>query len=617
MRFGEPLWLAIAAGVIVLLLFLFRRFRKSRRLALQKFVAGHLLQQLMANVSERKRFIKNGLLVTGFALCLIALARPQLGFRWEETTRKGIDILIAVDTSRSMLAQDVNPNRLTRAKMAVLDLVAKLPGDRVGLIAFAGSAFLQCPLTLDYDAFRQSLEALDTSTIPKGGTDISSAIKEAEKAFSLATPTHKILILITDGEDLEASGVSAARDAAQNGMKIYTVGVGTPTGELIPLSNNHGVEFVKDEGGQIVKSRLDESTLHQIAANSGGLYHPLGQRGEGLDTIYEQGLSTLPKQELSARMNRIYIERFQWPLSFAISILVIEFLVSDRRKIFKPFRFRLPKIFKRKALPGLLFFISFNLWASPQSAEKAYQKGKFSEAETLYKKALEKKPHKPELLFNTATAAYKTGHFSESMDGFQKALNTDQIPLQQEAFYNLGNAQYRIGQQTEKTDPKSTIQSWQNALHSYEGALQLKSDDKDARFNYELVKKNLEKLQKEQPKEQEKEKDQNKDQDKEKDKEKEKKDQKDEQKKEEPKPSPNQDKSKPDQEKEKQQQQQSPKDEQQPKTEQKEEPKPAPGQMTKEDAQNLLDSLKGDEKKMPLVPLQNQLQNQQDPKRDW
>ena len=174
-----------------------------------------------------RRRVKRALVIAGVACLAVALARPLAGFRWEEARRKGLDLMFAVDTSKSMLAQDVKPDRLTRAKMAVEDLLEKLDGDRVGLVAFAGNAFLQCPLTLDYDAFRQSLDALDTKIIPRGGTDIASAIQETEAALEGNGNDERILVLLTDGEDLEGSALDAARAAAKNGLKIFTVGVGS------------------------------------------------------------------------------------------------------------------------------------------------------------------------------------------------------------------------------------------------------------------------------------------------------------------------------------------------------------------------------------------------------
>jgi Ca-activated chloride channel family protein len=203
MKFAQPIWLIVGAVVCAALIWRYRKHDEKQRSEMTRFASNSLIALLTASLSPMRRQLKRVLVIGGTALLAISLARPLVGFHWEETKRKGLDLLIAVDTSKSMLAQDVKPNRLARAKMAVEDLVGKLDGDRVGLIAFAGSAFLQCPLTLDYDAFRQSLESLDTAIIPRGGTDIAAAIHEAEAALENSGSNDRLLVLITDGEDLE------------------------------------------------------------------------------------------------------------------------------------------------------------------------------------------------------------------------------------------------------------------------------------------------------------------------------------------------------------------------------------------------------------------------------
>ena len=224
MKFAQPIWLLAGLMACAVLMWRYRRFDARQRAELTKFASASLIAQLTASVSPARRQLKRALVIAGVACLAVALARPLVGFRWEEARRKGLDLMFAVDTSKSMLAQDVKPDRLTRAKMAVEDLLAKMDGDRVGLVAFAGNAFLQCPLTLDYDAFRQSLDALDTKIIPRGGTDIASAIHETEAALEGNGNNERILVLLTDGEDLEGSALDAARAAARHGLKIFTVG---------------------------------------------------------------------------------------------------------------------------------------------------------------------------------------------------------------------------------------------------------------------------------------------------------------------------------------------------------------------------------------------------------
>jgi Ca-activated chloride channel family protein len=513
MKFAEPFWLIAGLIACGLLWWRFIRFDRQQHVAMRKLISPHLLDQLTRSVSPGRRRLKHALVTVGVALLCIALARPQFGYRWEEAHRKGLDIFFAVDTSKSMLTQDVKPDRLTRAKMAVSDMVDRLNGDDVGLIAFAGEAFVQSPETLDYDAFRESLNALDTSTIPRGGTDIASAIAEAQAAFKNENNHDKILVLLTDGEDLEGNAVTAAQAAAKDGVKIFTVGVGTACGELIPVpTDGGGTEFVKDDSGQFVKSHLDETMLKKIADATGGMYQPLGPRGEGLTTIYNQGLAPFARHDLAARQHRVYLERFQWPLLAAILCFLADFLVGSRKRRVRlvepatsagPVRVRPngPRLAVPAAVAVLLFAVMavpHLAKASPQSAEKAYQKGDYTTAAQEYQADAEKTPTSTELNFNAGSAAYKAGEYDKAADAFKKSLSTDHLNLQQEAYYNLGNTQFRQGQQTMKTDPKKTIPVWQQALQSYEAALQLKPDDADAKYNRDIVKQKLEKLQQQQ-----------------------------------------------------------------------------------------------------------------------
>jgi Ca-activated chloride channel family protein len=504
MKFAEPLWLLAGLAVIAALLVLYRRFDLRQRAALAEFASSHLLNKLISSFSPGRRRIKRVLFTTALAFVFLALARPQFGYHWEEQKQRGIDILFAIDTSKSMLTQDVTPDRLTRAKLAITDFVNKLQGDRVGLIAFAGDAFLQAPLTLDYNAFGESLDAIDTNVIPRGGTDISSAIQEAQVAFGTGTHNHKILVLVTDGEDLEAKGIDSARAAAKDGLTIYTVGVGSAAGGLIPIPGaNGGTDFLKDDSGQFVKSHLDESTLKQIAEATGGLYEPLGQHGEGLQAIYDQALASLPKQELASRTQKVYDERFQWPLSIGLACLLASMLIGTRR------REGTHSARRQRAVPAATVAVMLTLialapeaQASVQSAEQAYQKGDYSVAEKQYEQATEQRPNAAPLEYNLGAAAYKSGQYDTALPAFQKALNTDQVGVQQQAYYDIGNTQYRLGQKTEKSAPQDTIKTWQGAVQSYDAALKLKPDDADATFNRDFVQKKLDELQKQQPQQQ-------------------------------------------------------------------------------------------------------------------
>src|SRR5689334_10431293 len=273
MSFGVPEWLwGLLVVPLLIALFVHAERRGQRRL--QEFVSARLLPQLAATANRPRRVTRFALQLLGLALAVVSLAQPRWGYTFEDVKRKGLDLLIAVDTSRSMLSNDVQPSRLERVKLAVQDLVSELQGDRVGLIAFAGRAFLQAPLTIDYDAVVEAINDLDTKTTPEGGTNISSAIALATQSFGKSATGNRALIIFTDGEELNGDAVKTAKAAAGDaGVRIFTVGVGTPQGSLIPVTGDDGqTAFVKDPAGQVVKSKLDESRLREIAEATGGFY---------------------------------------------------------------------------------------------------------------------------------------------------------------------------------------------------------------------------------------------------------------------------------------------------------------------------------------------------------
>ena len=332
MRFGYPYFTYLGFAILTLVLFHVWSFRKRRNI-LKHFIQKEFLPELTANYDEGKRKFKSFLMVSAVSLLFITLMRPQWGFQWQEVRRKGLDIIIALDTSNSMLAQDVKPNRLERSRLAIKDLVKKLKGDRVGLIAFSGTAFLQCPLTLDYNGFLLSLQDLDVKTIPRGGTSISSAIREAIKSYEGDQQKYKVLIVITDGEDHEGNPLREAERAKKDGMKIFCIGIGTKEGDLIPLRSGGGKQvFLKDSEGNVIKTRLDENTLQEIALMTGGSYVRSTQSEFGLGLIYEERLSKMEKREIESKMKKKHDERFQIPLGIAFLLLMLESVVGDRRR---------------------------------------------------------------------------------------------------------------------------------------------------------------------------------------------------------------------------------------------------------------------------------------------
>jgi len=489
---ASPPWLLAALAVAVVLVLFWRAADRRRRAALERFAAPQLLPDLTAALSPRRRSVRRALLVTSVCLAGFALAGPQYGFTWQETQRRGIDVLIALDTSRSMLAEDVAPNRLERAKLAITDLVEKLGSDRVGLIAFAGSAFLQVPLTLDHGAFLESLQALQPGVIPAPGSDLASALRTAEEALRSEARNVKLLVLFSDGEDLGGGAIAAARQAAEQGIRVFTVGLGSETGELIPLpSSNGGTEFLKGPDGQFVKSRLDAATLRQVAELTGGFYEPLGRRGEGVAAIYDRALAPLPKEELASRMRKVPLDRFQWPLGLALLCLAIEPLVRERRG----------RSGTTAGALAVLLALSAGgdaRAASPQEAQRLYGAGEYEKALAEYRAAAAAAGENPQLDFNLGAAAYKAGEFGDAAGAFARALRSDEPRLQEQGFYNLGNAQFRVGQQSLQANPQQTMQAWQQALDAYESALKVDPADDDASFNRDFVKHALEELQKQQ-----------------------------------------------------------------------------------------------------------------------
>ena len=332
MRFAHPYFLAFALFVLALALFYLWAFRMRKR-AWAKFAQKELLAELLTQVNPGRQKLKAILFIAGVVFCVLALMRPQWGFKWQEVRRKGLDIIIALDTSKSMLAEDIKPSRLARAKLAIGDFTQYLKGDRVGLIAFSGSAFLECPLTIDYGGFLLSLRDLDINTIPKGGTSISSAIREAMRSFPAGEGEDKVLIIITDGEDHEGDPLRMAEEAKKQGIIIYCIGIGTKEGELIFVEQEGGgKEFLKDSQGNAVKSRLNEDLLQKIALASGGSYVRSTSAEFGLDLLYKQRLSKLQKHEFQGRLNKLYAERFQIFLSIGLLLILAQAVTSDKRR---------------------------------------------------------------------------------------------------------------------------------------------------------------------------------------------------------------------------------------------------------------------------------------------
>ena len=538
MKWSEPWWLAAGLLACLVLLLVWRIVDARQRAALSRFISAHLLTELTQSISVVRRRVQRGLFLAAVALLFVALAGPLVGYNWEQISRRGNEIVFAIDTSRSMSTPDIKPNRLARAKLAIDDFVNQLDGDAVGIVAFAGSAFLVCPITLDYGAFHETLNAIDTNTIPRGGTNISSAIREAQTALRRRPASDEILILVTDGEDLEGSALAAAQSAKQeDGMRIFTVGVGTASGDLIPVPPDQGGGFVKDETGGYVKSHLDEAGLKAIAEATGGFYVPLGTQGEGLETIFTKVLGPMAKHDLASRQQKIFIERYQWPLSASLGALLASLLVGTRRRRGARNASRSRDIPDEAGAPstaglgspqvpqgatarvGSLPLLLLTLLilmplgrgrAGALNAQAAYDKGNFAAAEQDYAAEAKRDPSKPALQYNLGTAAYRAGQFPQAAQAFQQSItkapssDPERLADQEDAYYNLGNALYRAGQKTAQTSPQETLKTWNDAVKAYETALQLRSNDADSKFNRDVVKRKIAQLQQDQNKNQDK-----------------------------------------------------------------------------------------------------------------
>jgi Ca-activated chloride channel family protein len=485
MSFGALIWLW-ALAILPLLVFLYARAERRSAIKLREFVSPRLLPQLAGNVDRVRRAIRFTCVLLALALAITGLAKPRWGYTYEDVKRRGLDLLFAVDTSRSMLSNDVAPNRLERVKLAAQDLITELQGDRAGLIAFAGRAFLQAPLTIDYDAAVESINDLDTKTIPEGGTNISEAIALATQTFGKSAMGNRALIIFTDGEELSGDAVNEARKAADAGVKIFTVGVGTAQGSLIPVEGKGEAGFVKDATGQVVKSKLDENRLREIAQTTGGIYLHLESGPQTMRELYTEGLSKLKAAEIDARLSSRPIERYEWPLAGAIVALIVSLFINDRK------RPRVSRVLRPLEAVAALAVIAPSLFAAAPGLE-AYQQKKYDEALRQFQNVLVEHPRNratDKLQFDAGAAAYKLGDYEKALQAFSQALVSPDTQLQSKSHYNLGNTLYQRGE-AEKSDEKK-LNDWTDGLRHYEQTLKLDPQNKEAKENYEFVKKKIE-----------------------------------------------------------------------------------------------------------------------------
>jgi Ca-activated chloride channel family protein len=558
LRFEHPdyLYFLLLMPALAVGFFFLNRWQRKRFAA---FIGLSLLSQLAPEASTAKKFAKQILLLLALASVILAIANPQVGTRLEEVKREGIDMFVVLDVSLSMKAEDIRPSRLEKAKRDVSELLRKLSGDRVGMIVFAGQAFVQFPLTSDYSAADLFLSAIDVDAVPTPGTMVGSGIDLAMESFSKDAPTQKAIVVVSDGENTEGDVQTAIDDAKKAGVRVYCVGMGTPEGGPIPVLDKNGnrVDYKHDQSGNIVLTKLDESALQQIAASTGGSYHRATSGGNEIDDIFKE-LGSLQKVEFGSKQVTGYESRYQYPLVFALLLLIAEFMISERRGKWVD---RLKRLIPGIASAVVLLFLfgsvgsAQTLRSHVKEGNKAYEKEHYDDAEAAYKKALEKNPKSKEAQFNLGNSYYKQQRYDDAIKQYGSAGAAMKTPEEKSmTAYDIGNALYRS-------------EKYQDAMNAYRQALKQNPNDDDARYNLQMARMKLKQQQQ-----------QNKDQ---------KNKNKDQKQNQQNKNQQKQDQQKQDQQKQQQQNQQSKQDQTQAQKK---------NQMPKEEADRILDAMRNNEK---------------------
>lgn len=500
MNWGAPhiLWLLLALPVW---LWAAHRLLRARRRRLAAWVdeknAPFLLPGRNPAAASRRIWLRT----LALACLILALARPQWGFHWEEITRRGLDLLVVLDTSRSMTAADIKPSRLQQAKWGIHDLLRALRGDRVGLVPFAGSSLLQCPLTTDYAAFAMTLDDLYCGIIPRGGTAIAQALRTAIDAFPDDATADRCILLVTDGEDHEGDPLSLLPELKQKNIRVYAIGIGTLEGEMIPGDAATGSAYFKDRKGQIVKTTLHEDILQQLAASTGGAYVRSAAGDTGLERVFRESIDKLKRTEAESRTARINEERFQWPLLLTLLLLLLESLTPDRHPT-PGARGRSPRPLPSPSVPfvSVVALVSFLLSPTPASAQSPrplFTAGLADLAASNYPSAASNFLAAAELaptnnlpaspaLYNAALATAAAGDPDTASTLLaETARATADLAQQARAYYNRGNTLYALSD----ADPASTNAPAliAEALQSYENAIALDPSAPDYKANYELA----------------------------------------------------------------------------------------------------------------------------------
>ncbi len=547
LTFANPDWFW---GLILILPLAVLRFWSHWKTSEQMpgLVSPRLAGRLISGSSRAQRWVVFSLQCLALSSTLVALARPQLGFDETDSETDARNLIIAIDTSRSMLADDLPPNRLTRAKLAAKDIVLSLPDDRVGLIAFAGKAFVQAPLTVDHEAVLESLDQLDTEIIPRGGTNLAAAAALALETFEEAKLEQSALILFSDGESLEgADEIDGVRErAVRQGMTIHSVGVGTPEGSIIPEMDDNGIPipgvFVKDDAGQVVRTRLIPEALQAISANSGFYVHLGGNAS--LTRVVEQIRNGIASTRQDSEKRLRPIERFMWPLSLAALALILSHVLP---LVWPESRARRTSLNALKGSLAAILLLAVTI-AEPIEAKDGLAGGQAAFDQKDYAGALKAfesrlgdrltSHDRSRLQMGIGAAAYRMENFERAAEAFGEALVDGDEELRGQAHYNLGNTLFRRGETalkplTAPSDPdevqslsspgvavETTLRDWEGSIEHFESALSLDPGNEMVVHNLEIVKKRLDELRKqkeeeEKKKEQEEEKKENKDEKKE------------------------------------------------------------------------------------------------------
>ena len=471
MKFGAPeqlFWLLLIP-VLAVLMWNGNRLARER---LRKLLSPELLPRLVDSPIKWMRMIRQGCLLLACAFFVLALARPQWGATQETVAFRGRDVLIGIDTSRSMLATDVSPNRLGRAKLVAEDLIAALPEERIGILAFAGEAEVQAPLTVDHETVIDAIVHLDTNTISRGGTDIAAAIRAAELALAQKSKTLRALVLLTDGEELDEDGVEAARKAAQSGIRIFTIGIGSANGSQVTLPNG---QVLRDRDGEVVTSKLDESRLKSIAESTGGFYVRL--TSTTATQAITQSLVHLGDANLTNRSLTKPIERYQWPLAIGLFFFFAAMITADRLKK--------SSALLRHSTAIILFSFALLSVSRGANALDLYRSGDYESAFDLWQDELKSKPHDPLLNLNAGNAAFRLERYDQAFENYSEAMNSPNSNLRENAYYNAGNALFKAGDNQE--DIERQLMNYYDAKYLYEQALDIDPNDAAAKKNLDLL----------------------------------------------------------------------------------------------------------------------------------